>query len=64
MPTYTRPPAPASPRELPYRRAGKTFVADYQRSHQHMTKPELREMLAQAFKNTAKMRPLKKDGEP
>jgi hypothetical protein len=64
MPTYTSPPAPASPSELPDRRAGKkTFAVDYQRAPQSpLSKSDLREILAQAFQNTAKMKPVKKDG--
>ena len=62
MPTYTSPPAPASPSELPDRRAGKTFAIDFQRSPRSaMSKAEQREMLAQAFQNTAaiKIQPVK-----
>jgi hypothetical protein len=63
MPTYTSPPAPASPSQGPDRPSGKPFGVNFQRS-QALTKSELREMLASAFANTAKMKPLKKDGEP
>ena len=63
MPTYTSPPASASPSKLPDRRAGKTFAVDFQRAPQSpLSKSDLREILAQAFQNTAKMKPVKKDG--
>jgi hypothetical protein len=63
MPTYTRPPAPASPSELPDRHAGKTFAVGFRRlPQQPMSKAELRAMAAQAFQNTAAMKPVKKDG--
>jgi hypothetical protein len=66
MPTYTSPPAPASPRRKPDRPAGKTFAIDFQRP-QALTKSEQREMLASAFANTAaiKIQPVKsKRGGP
>jgi hypothetical protein len=67
MPTYTSPPASASPSELPDRRAGKTFAVDFQRPQPHLSKAELRAMAAQAFANTAaiKIQPVKsKRGGP
>jgi hypothetical protein len=63
MPTYTSPPAPASPRRKPDRPSGKSFAVDFQRPQPHLSKAELRAMAAQAFANTAKMQPVKKDGE-
>ena len=60
----TRERAPASPSREPDRRASKTFAVDFQRSRQaDVSKAELRAMAAEAFANTAKMKPVKKDGE-
>jgi hypothetical protein len=68
MPTYTNPPAPASPRRKLDRPAGKTFAIDFQRSPQSLlSKSDLREMLASAVANTAALkvqRVKSKRGEP
>jgi hypothetical protein len=47
---------------LPDRRAGKTFAVDFQRPQPHLSKAELRALVAEAFQNTAAMKPVKKDG--
>jgi hypothetical protein len=63
MPTYSHPKNMSSSSQGPDRPAGKTFSVDFQRSsRQHLSKAELRELAAAAFANTARMKPVKKDG--
>ena len=59
MPTYNNG-APTIKPDSDWRE-GKTFGVNLQRP-QALTKSEQRELLREAFANTAKMKPVKKDG--